>query len=243
MKKYNINAFFLIFMLLLGACKEDEIELFIGEPAINIGVVSADGKRVEEKRNINFVFMEEDEITLNLKVMLEGTPENRERRVQLEIGGDAVKGSDYEMSDEVILKAGAHEVIVPCRLKRTESLMDVSRNITFKFIPSGEFINGHALTAEIVISDGMPDNWVNGEYAVYTLGECSKVKYRVMYDLLGIYDLDGYTDGEFRIMADYLNDKVADYNLNPEKYDNKYGVVPMVDENGKEVTFTFSWGF
>lgn len=241
MKRYNKYGLSLIFMLLIGACKEDEIELFIGEPAINIGVLSADGKHDEEKRNVNFVFMKENDITINFMVMLEGMPEARDRKVKIEIGGNAINGQDFEITDEIILKAGEHKVLVPCHLKRTESLMDNSRNVTFKFLPDEEFISGHKLSAEIVISDGMPDNWVNGDYAVYTLGECSKMKYRFLYDLLNIYDLDGYTDGELRIMANYLNAKVLEYNVNPDKFDNKYGPVPMVDENGKEVIFAFSW--
>lgn len=242
MKRYNKYGFLLIFMLLIGACKEEQIELFTGEPAINIGIETEKGGNDEKKRNVNFVFMKEDEFIVNFMVMLEGIPENRDRRVNIEIGGSAVKNSDFVIDDEIILKAGAHKIIVPCRLKRTESLMDVSRNITFKFIQDNEFICGYKLSAEIEISDGMPDNWVNGGFADYVLGKCSKMKYRVLYDFLNIYDLDGYNDVEFRIMADYLNSKVADYNVNPGKYDNKYGPVPMVDENGKEVTFSFSWG-
>lgn len=217
--------------LMLTACQEDEIDIFSGKPAINIAVFDRSGN-TDTLRRIDFGFMEEDTLTVDFIARLQGIPANVDRKIKIELSGDAVKGTDYELNTEVILPAGAYEVRIPCLLRRDPSLLDATRTLTLTTLPDEVFAEGFTLSAHIRISDGMPREWLNNDMAQYYLGKCSALKYRFFYDMLGFYDLAPYWN-ELTTFATFLNNKVADYNDHPDKYGNKYGDVPMSDENGR----------
>lgn len=225
-----------LLLFALAACKEDEIDVFSGEPAVNIAVMLDNGK-MDTTRNVGFGFMEEKEITVDFVAKLEGLPVDYDRKLTLTLDGDAIRGTDYELDTEVVLPAKAHEVRIPCHLRFDPSLQYKSRRIVLSTIPDETFVKGFQLSAQIVISD-LPNEWV-GYDATYLFGICSQAKYRFFYDLMGEYDLAKYDYGSLVIIADYLNQKVLEYNMNPDGWDNKYGAVPMTDENGKEILFMY----
>ena len=231
--------YFCILWLLLGvtACQEDEIDLYSGDPAISMAVILENG-RTDTTRSINFGFMTEKEITVDFLAKLEGLPVGYERNIKFVLGGDAIRGTDYEFPDKVILPDGAHEVRIPCRIKCDGSLMDQNRTIVLAVIPDETFVKGFQSSARVVIGDGMPGEWVGGDYW-YILGHCSRLKYRFLYDMLGYYDLGAFSYSELMVMATYLQQKVTEYNMNPEQFGNKYGPVPMTDELGWTVFYGY----
>lgn len=219
------------------ACQEDEVELYSGNPAISVAVVLDNGQ-TDVTRNIEFGFMEENEVTVDFLAKLEGIPVNYNREIKFTLDGDAIQGTDYELPDKVILPAGAHEVRIPCHIMRNLSLMDQNRTITLNIEQNDLFIKGFQSTSEIVIGDGMPGEWIGGDYW-YILGHCSRLKYRFMYDLLGYYDLNEFSYAELTMIASYLQKKVNEYNMDPGSFGEKYGPAPMTDELGWMVYFGY----
>ena len=57
--------------------------------------------------------------------------------------------------------------------------------------------------------------------------------------MLGYYDLGAFSYSELMVMATYLQQKVTEYNMNPEQFGNKYGPVPMTDELGWTVFYGY----
>lgn len=240
MKNIKIYWLLIAIMCTVTSCAEDEIELFNGVPAIDMAIMSEDGK-IDTIRSVSFGFMEEDEIMVTFMACLQGVPTNYDRKIKIEISSDAVLGTDFFVDENVILHAGAHQVEIPCRIVRQPSMLNVTRKINITAVANDQFTEGVRVMAAASVSDGMPDHWVNDDmYAEYTLGKCTRVKYTFFYDMMGFYDLEGYGYGDFLAMQTYLNAKLAEYNADPDKFDRVYGDAPMVDENGDIVGFNYN---
>lgn len=235
----KIKYLYIICMLFsLAGCQEDEVDVYSGNPAISLAVINEHGRH-DTVRNISYGFLEvKNDTNVDFLIKLEGLPVGYERKIKVVLSGDAIPGTDYELSTDVILPANAHEVRIPCLIKCDASLMNQTRTIILTAEPNEIFIKGFQLSSRIIISDGMPNQWIGGEYW-HILGHCSRLKYRFMYDLLGYYDLSKFEYSELMMMATYLNKKVEEYNMNPDQFENKYGPVPMTDELGLVVQFTY----
>ncbi|HHV85576.1 MAG TPA: DUF4843 domain-containing protein [Petrimonas sp.] len=223
---------FIVVMMITAACSEDQIKIFSGKPAIFMGVVMDRPNRpvesdIDTLRSISFGFTDLAEVTINFIARLQGNPVSHDRIVQVEPGGDAVIGTDYQLDNNVVLKAGEHYVLIPCRILRNPSMEDNRKEITLRIIGDEVFDAGDITTAYITVEDGIPGDWVNGWGAEYCFGPCTKDKYTFFYDFLGFYDLADTPQGDYASIANYLNSKIADYNMNPEKYNNKYGAPPL----------------
>lgn len=229
----------LLILIAFAACKEDEIDLFSGQPAINMAVITEKGY-MDTTRHVSFGFMGEKTLTVEFVAKLEGVPVDYDRTITFRTGGDAIYGTDYTMDTLVALPAGAHEIRIPCHITSNASLVNNNRTIIIESIPDGTFIKGFQQTAQIVISDGMPNQWIGNGSAWSYLGVCSRAKYRFFYDMLGFYDLSNYRDDTtIREIASYMRQKLNAYNTDPEAFDNKYGETPMRDENGRLIVFDF----
>lgn len=216
----------------LTSCSEDRIENFHGKPAIFMGVVMENPNRpIEENidtlRKVSLGFTDFEEVTVNFIARLQGLPVDYDRAIKVALGGDALKGSDYELDENVLLGAGEHYALVPCRIIRNESMVDVEKTITLTIVGDEMFEEGDITIAYIVVEDGIPSDWVNGWGAEQFFGPCSREKYIFFYDFMGYYDLAEVQYGDYQNIANYLNRKIDDYDMNPEKYDFKYGDPPL----------------
>lgn len=216
---------------MMFSCKEDEIDLFSGKSALFIGVKmderSTPENDMDSVRNVSFGFTELEETTVNFMIRLQGIPGKEDRKVKIKVEGTAVKGTDYELNELVVLPAGAHYVLIPCKLIRNPSLIDVEKEIKIGLIADEEFEVPDNIKARLKVSDGIPTEWVNNSFAGYIFGSCTKIKYQLFYDMMGYYDLGEVLYGDLNNIAKYLNKKIEDYNLDPAKYDHKYGAVPL----------------
>jgi len=231
MKKIITFCFLLFTISMVFSCKEDEIDLFNGKAALFIGVkmdkASTPERDMDSVRNISFGFTDLQETTINFMVRLQGIPGKADRKITIKVAGTATKGSDYELNENVVLPAGAHYVLIPCRIIRNPTLMDTQKKLTLSLVATELFEVPDTTKARINLSDGIPTNWVNNSMATYILGSCRKVKYQFFYDMMGYYDLADLLYGDLNNTAKYLNKKIEDYNLNPAKYENKYGDTPL----------------
>ncbi len=216
---------------IVSSCKEDEIELFNGKSALFVGVKmderSTPENDMDSVRSVAFGFSDLQETTINFMVRLQGIPAKEDRKVKIKILGDATKGTDYELNENVVLPAGAHYVLIPCRIIRNPTFMDTQKRIMLSLVADDLFEVPDTSKARINVSDGIPTEWVNNSFAAYVLGTCSKIKYQFFYDMMGYYDLAEVPYGDLNNIGKYLNKKVDDYNLNPDKYEHKYGDVPL----------------
>jgi hypothetical protein len=216
---------------MIFSCREDEIDLFHGKAALFIGVkmdrAEAPENDMDTVRSLSFGFTDRQEATINFMVRLQGIPVKEDRKIKIKVAGTATKGSDYELNENVVLPGGAHYVLIPCRIIRNASLLDTQKNIVLSLVTDELFLVPDTTTARINLSDGIPTDWVNNSMATYVLGTCRKVKYRFFYDMMGYYDLADILYGDLSNDAKYLNKKIEDYNLNPDKYEHKYGDVPL----------------
>lgn len=231
MKKIIIFCFLVFSISMVFSCKEDEIDLFNGKDALFIGVKMDERSTPEDDmdsvRNVSFGFTELEETTINFMVRLQGTPSKEDRKVKIEVEGTAIKGTDYELNEQVVLPAGAHYVLIPCKLIRNPSLVDIEKEIKIGLVADELFEVPDANKARIKVSDGIPTEWVNNFSAPYVLGRCTKAKYQFFYDMMGYYDLTDLFYGDLNDVAKYLNRKIEDYNVDPAKYEHKYGDVPL----------------
>lgn len=225
--------FYIVFIVLLSllSCKEDEIKLFNGKPALFVGVKMENNNVIEEDmdsvKNIAFGFSELQEITTNFMIRLQGLPTNNDRPVKIKLGGDATLGKNYIFDSNIVLPSGAHYVLLPCKILRTPDLMDAQKHITLHLVTDDTFDVPVGPGARINITDGIPTEWVNNSMAQYVLGSCRPLKYQFFYDIMGYYDLNDVAYSDLNNTAKYLNRKIEDYNINPDKYDRKYGEPPL----------------
>ncbi|SMC87268.1 DUF4843 domain-containing protein [Pedobacter nyackensis] len=231
MKKIITRCFLIFTISMAFSCKEDEIDLFTGKSALFIGVKmderSTPENDMDSVRNVSFGFTDLQETTINFMVRLQGIPGKEDRKIKIKVAGSATKGSDYELNENVVLPAGAHYVLVPCKIIRNPTLMDTQKNIALSLVADELFEVPDTTRARINLSDGIPTNWVNNSFAAYVLGRCTKAKYQFFYDMMGYYDLADILYGDLNNISKYLNKKIEDYNLNPAKYEHKYGDVPL----------------
>ncbi len=216
---------------MVSSCKEDEIDLFSGKAALFAGVKmnerSTPENDMDSVRSVAFGFSDLQETTINFMIRLQGIPGKEDRKVKIKISGDATKGTDYELNENVVLPAGAHYVLIPCRIIRNPTFMDTQKRIMLSLVADDLFEVPDTSKARINVSDGIPTGWVNNSFATYVFGSCSKVKYQFFYGMMGYYDLGDVLYGDLNNIGKYLNKKVDDYNLNPDKYEHKYGDVPL----------------
>ena len=110
-----------------------------------------------------------------------------------------------------------------------------------KIADGEELLAGNRTTLSLQASADVPTEWVGGEgwmegYRIEDyFGECSQVKYRFVYEVLGIWDFSSW--GTWGIMANsslfspaarVLKERLAEYEAENG---------PMIDENGDQVTF------
>ncbi|WP_423735417.1 DUF4843 domain-containing protein [Chitinophaga caseinilytica] len=231
MKQPKIICAFLLLLCGMTACKKDEIEIFNGKPALFIGVKMDSGKPVEKDidtaRNIAFGFTDLQDTRIYFIARLQGLPAGTDRKIKVKVGGTATKGADYELDENITLPAGAHYALIPCRIIRNASMADNEKSIILKIVADDQFIAADTLQATVRISDGIPTEWKNNFFASSVFGTCTKAKYQFFFDFTGFYDLGETGYGELLDISRYLNQKIGDYNLDPAKYQHKYGAPPI----------------
>lgn len=238
MKIKNISlALFALFMMI--SCSEDEIKLYDAAPGINMGIVDEKIPTIASDTlvTVDFGFLDTRilDSTRVLRCKLQGLPVNYDRTVKFQISGTAIATSDFEAASEVVLKAGQIEANLPVKMFRKNLEKDGAKRVTIEMIPSSEMVKGVITRVHFDFADEVPTKWVNelyGMMATSNLGPCTKTKYRFFYDMMGFYDFKPVGMGDYTVLKNIMNQKLADYNANPDKYDNKYGPSPMMDDDG-----------
>lgn len=239
MKIKNILIYFAL-LLVAYSCKEDAIDVFTSKPLVNVSIDKGK-KGLDTTSVITFGFDDVSEYskdTVMLRVYISGVPTSTDRVVALNVTG-ATKDVDYVLPTTATIKASEVEINVPCVILRSNNLVNEGeKRMIVNVVGDNNFNTGINNTIKIIFSDDIPSSWVNGDWSVdMFLGTCSKAKYKFFYDMLGFYDLKGLGYAQFQPFSAYLNQRVADYNADPGLFNNKYGPVPMVDENGNIVKF------
>lgn len=135
---------------------------------------------------------------------------------------------------------------VPVIVLRDTSLGTHEHHVCFQLEPTADLQVGESawLRSDIILSDILqkPTNWDNTDinYASVALGEYSRVKHRFMIDASGLEWNDEILNSQMSFSdlsccfywQAFFQKKLAEY-INTELNGK-----PLIDENGKEVTFT-----
>lgn len=241
MKIKNISLA-LCALFTMFSCSEDEIELFNATPSINMAIVDSKILTIASDTlvTIDYGFLDTRIVdsTRTLRCKLQGLPVNYARTVKLLYSGTAVVESDYVAASEVVIEAGKIDADIPIKVFRKNLAKDGAKRLTIEMIPSAEIVKGVITRVHLDFADEVPSKWVNemfGMMATNNLGPCTKTKYRFFYDIMGFYDFKLVTMGDYTVLKNVMNQKLADYNANPAKYDNKFGPSPMMNDDGVTV--------
>lgn len=148
--------------------------------------------------------------------------------------------------EHCVIAPNSVECNVPVIVLRDTSLETHEYHICFQLEPTADLQVGESawLRSDIILSDILqkPTNWDNTDinYASVALGEYSRVKHRFMIDASGLEWNDEILNSQMSFSdlsccfywQAFFQKKLAEY-INTELNGK-----PLIDENGKEVTFT-----
>lgn len=246
---FKIGLALVLSALFTFSCKEDEIPVYSGPAAINIYAktdnMSGTGYSVSDSLEMSFLAFPATyvEHTFDLLVRIMTSKENRDRTVKLGFGESqtAVFGTDFTMDTEVIVPAGATEVVVPVTAYKHAGLEEeVVVDVIVE--PSQDFIAAIKHEVKFKFSAAFPEDWYasSGDlgFTGYKLGDCTKAKYQVYYQLESTIDLAKYATG----WMDYATGPALIFRLNQyiDQYNAQFGDDEskwLKDDDGSNLRF------
>ena len=239
MKTTNIFILGLLMLVAVIGCSEQDDFDYTGGAQVYFKRVAGSG--TADSVTYSFAVrdndLEMDVIEVPLVVTGKGVDYDREvNLVVVDEKTTAVKDVDYVM-EKVVFTAGAVETVLKVRVNRTEGLKQEERAIFLQILPTeglGVDVDTTWVDYKIKIHDILtkPARWIY-ECQPY-FGTYSKVKYRYIIDVLGIWDFPDSGDnaipkGQMLFYKDKMKSELAKW----EKENNKQ----MLDENNVHVDF------
>ncbi len=239
MKKLILMSFALV---ALFSCSEDEIDVYTGSNLVSTYTLTWSEnlqKYTENDEQIFIDFVGEPTLMdtmVNCRLILSNTLSTEDRVVKLGYTGEFNRETQTDLPESVTVPAGAVLVDFGVNIKRAaDADGDLENVITVTVADDSGYFPGPVIGAIIDISP-VPSSWPNHWAYEYNLGEASKVKYRIIYDLFGTFTLTPVNVGfgvlDFSEYVPALKEYVDKYNADPATYDSKYGPAPLRDENG-----------
>lgn len=248
MKKINMRLLLaaICAMFLTAACQQNDIPVYSDAPMVNfdynaMDVASQDGRYLDTLV-YELGFSDTDSVRVDLEFLLVGYAADHAREIALELTGDTeYVGSVLEIPENIMLPAGEVSLTVPVYIHVNDELRAGMKMFHLEITDGEELLAGIRTTLSLQASADVPTEWVGGEnwmtgYRIEDyFGECSQVKYRFVYEVLGIWDFSEW--GTWGIMANsslfspaarLLKERLAEYEAENG---------PMIDENNNQVTF------
>lgn len=249
MKNLRLILISLVIVGFFAACQKNGIPVYSDIERINfdynsMGVRTEDGV-LKDTFNFDMGFSALSYDSINLEFILIGYAKNYEREIGLEITGDKeYVGSILDIPERIVLPADSVKVTVPCKIHITEDLQAADKLFHLRIVDSENLYAGNRTTVCLTASADVPTVWVGdenwwGNKIESFFGECSKAKYRFVYQVLGVWDFSNWNGtgfsssmgdaGKFNPAKRLLKQALAEYEAENG---------PLVDEEtGKQVTF------
>ena len=225
----------------LAACEKEDIPYYSDVERINFDYTSMGLSK--DTVNIAYGFVTDQYTNIDLELLLTGYAKDYDRVIGLTITSEdgAVAGTNYEIADNVIMPKGEVSISVPLKVLRSEDLMTTgAKSFLVKLVDSDDLVAGLRTTLFVTVSDDIPDKWIGDEgwfmnpISQY-FGECSKTKYLIVYEQLGVWDFSSWSywgmmgdAAKFTPAKRILKEKLAEYEAENG---------PLVDPKEGRVTF------
>lgn len=226
---------------MLTACEKEEIPYYSDVERINFDYTAMGLSK--DTVNIAYGFVTDQYTNIDLELLLTGYAKDYDRVIGLTITSEngAVAGTNYEITDNVVMPKGEVSISVPLKVLRSEDLMTTgAKSFLVKLVDSDDLVAGLRTTLFVTVSDDIPDEWVGDEgwfmnpISQY-FGECSKTKYLFVYEQLGVWDFSSWSywgmmgdAAKFTPAKRILKEKLAEYEAENG---------PLVDPQKGRVTF------
>lgn len=240
---------------MLTACEKSLPVYDSPDDALNFEV-TLDEEGIAVERNFTFVYFDDDVLqdTVWVRANTQGFLTDSDRPFELrQISSgtdrpDAVAGQHYvgfdeaEMKSHLVVPAGASTVRFPVIVRRDASLADSDVSLYFQLRENDNFKQGliPLRTVKLVISNRLscPPSWSDFYFGTY-----GTVKHRFMIDHTGLrWDEDFFKEllaGDFGYIQ-YLGTLLARELKAENARRAADGLMPLKENNGRDVTF--AWG-
>ena len=226
---------------MLTACEKEDIPYYSDVERINFDYTSMGLSK--DTVNIAYGFVTDQYTNIDLELLLTGYAKDYDRVIGLTITSEngAVAGTNYEITDNVVMPKGEVSISVPLKVLRSEDLMTTgAKSFLVKLVDSDDLVAGLRTTLFVTVSDDIPDEWVGDEGWIMNpisqyFGKCSKTKYLFVYEQLGVWDFSSWSywgmmgdAAKFTPAKRILKEKLAEYEAENG---------PLVDPKEGRVTF------
>ena len=239
--KIKHSLYILSLLVLLVACKKDEIPVYEDIDRVNIDYSSMSLKNDTIRISYGFVNTQKEIIDLDLLLM--GYAKAYDRQVGIKITRDdgAIEGIHYEIATPVIMPKNKVQLSTPLTILRADDLLQEGpKSFSLKIIDTDELAAGIRTTLYVHISDDIPDAWIGDanwfmDKVSKFFGECSKTKYLFVYETLNVWDFSDW--GIWGMMGDAAKFTPAKRILKEKlaEYEAEHG--PLMDPDKGRVTF------
>lgn len=239
MKTTNIFVIGLLMLVAVIGCSEEDGFDYAGGAQVYFERVAGSG--TADSTTYSFAVRDNDLQfdVIEIPLVVTGKSVDYNREVNLVVVDEkttAVRDVDYTM-EKVVIAAGDGKAVLKIKVNRTEDLKSEERVIFLQILPSeglGVDVDTTWLDYKVKINDILtkPARWIY-ECQPY-FGTYSKVKYRYIIDVLGIWDFpdsgeNAIPKGQMLFYKDKMKSELARW----EKENNKQ----MLDENNVHVDF------
>lgn len=226
---------------MLTACEKEDIPYYSDVEGINFDYTAMGLSK--DTVNIAYGFVTDQYTNIDLELLLTGYAKDYDRVIGLTITSEngAVAGTNYEITDNVVMPKGEVSISVPLKVLRSEDLMTTgAKSFLVKLVDSDDLVAGLRTTLFVTVSDDIPDEWVGDEGWIMNpisqyFGKCSKTKYLFVYEQLGVWDFSSWSywgmmgdAAKFTPAKRILKEKLAEYEAENG---------PLVDPKEGRVTF------
>lgn len=243
-RKYMIFVLFGV-LGVFSACQKENIAAYSDAERINVDLRQMN--LTKDTIEVSLGFYEGDVMDIDMKLYVMGYPKDYDREVAIEVvsSNNAEAGKTYELPEKIIMPANDIRCTIPLKVLRDPDLMKAAKSFRINLKSSDDFEVGLYPTLYISVTDDVPTVWIGDENwmkdgSFYLsiedcFGKCSRVKYKFVYEVLGIYDFSVWNVWGF--MYDKAKFVPAKKLLKKEleKWEAVNG--PMMDENNERVTF------
>lgn len=241
MLKSYISIVILGGLLFLAACQKEDIPTYSDIERINFDLKKMNLTKDTVEISLGFFQGEVKELPLVFYVI--GYPKDYARPINVQITSDngAVAGVTYKLPDVLEIPKEVLSCTIPLNILRDPELETKSKSFELKLSDSEGLVPGLYTSLYVTVTDGIPTTWIGdegwwyGDKLVAYFGECSREKYKFVYEQLGIYDFSVWTYYGYMGDAAKLNPAKAYLKKQLAAYEAEHG--PMKDENGKRITF------
>lgn len=236
----------------LASCSEDEIETYSSSALANIGFMTPHKETgvLVETRDDQFVNFVENPDWTEFAIILRGSISDvlrdYDRTINLTYSGDFDVATQTDLPKSILVPANKVMGDVEFKVKRAALADEGRENIINVEVGSSEGLTSGIYPKLKIDISLTPNKWVcdapmGDIFAAAVLGEPSKTKNKIVYEVYGTYKLNPELGGfgpNFNPIAKELRAYLDKYNADPAAYDNKFGPAPVKDEKGKIVKFS-----